>query len=398
MISTVICKPTKDCNADCSYCSSPPDQMSHWTFEDFKIAFDALIPRFSSNPVWIWHGGEPMLLGPEFYEKCWEYTRSKYPGVRFSIQTNILLYTSKKWKRVLRDIFKGSISTSFDMNSTERTLKGCPDRYEKRFKEKLDLMLEDGFAPLVISTYDESNIGYATEAYDFSMNHDISRFDIRLNYRYPLGRAAGERKELISPKSYGEMLVETYNKWVVDNPGFIILPLKQMVESCIGKIIEQCPWTRTCAGGFIGIEPNGDIYNCSDFADIGDKSYRFGNVFQNVVDTKTANFVRRVDKEKFISEALRSPAAVQHKRRRVKLPVDCTQCRHYKECNGGCLRDVVLYDRELGGKFYYCQSWMMVYDRIKESILSGEADNILKMLGHDIDESKRHVKTYMNRA
>jgi hypothetical protein len=41
------------------------------------------------------------------------------------------------------------------------------------------------------------------------------------------------------------------------------------------------------------------------------------------------------------------------------------------------MRDAELYGRGLGGKFYYCKSWMMVFDKIKSDIISGRADNFL---------------------
>ena len=40
--SVVIAKPTKSCNADCSYCSAPPDGAGQWSLEDFKTIVDRL--------------------------------------------------------------------------------------------------------------------------------------------------------------------------------------------------------------------------------------------------------------------------------------------------------------------------------------------------------------------
>ena len=71
------------------------------------------------------------------------------------------------------------------------------------------------------------------------------------------------------------------------------------------------------------------------------------------------------------------------RRRRTHLPFDCTQCRHFNECEGGCMRDAVLYHHGLGGKFHYCESWMMVFDRIKNSIQTGEADQVIAKYGID---------------
>ncbi|MEM6903272.1 MAG: radical SAM protein, partial [Pseudomonadota bacterium] len=92
MISTVIAKPTKVCNAACTYCSAPPDGVPKWSIDDFKRYFDRLAPHLTDQAYIIWHGGEPMLLGAEFYEQAGEYARHQHPNVNFSIQTNLLSY------------------------------------------------------------------------------------------------------------------------------------------------------------------------------------------------------------------------------------------------------------------------------------------------------------------
>ncbi|MEZ8292767.1 radical SAM protein [Vibrio splendidus] len=392
-ISTIICKPTRECNADCSYCSSPPvsgDANAHWSFEQFKTAFDRLKPRLDAKPVWIWHGGEPMLLGPKFYEECWAYARDSHPGIKFSIQTNILLY-SNRWKPIFRDIMKGSLSTSYDPDNTYRTIKGNVDAYTIKFYEKLSRITSDGFRPMVVSTYDDDTIHIAEELYDKSLGMGDESFHIRFNYRYPMGRADNEGKGLLDPVTYGEMLIKLFNKWMDDVPNFSITPLDQMLDLVVGGQNERCPWTRGCNGRFVGIEPNGDLYNCADFADFQDERYRFGNVFDGTVTTKVINLVKKVDTD-YINAALRTPASMSHARRKFDLPRDCLSCDQYRECQGGCMRDSVLYNRGMGGKFFYCDSWKMVFKHIKESVVSGKADDLLTLLGYDIDTAHRFVK------
>ena len=53
------------------------------------------------------------------------------------------------------------------------------------------------------------------------------------------------------------------------------------------------------------------------------------------------------------------------------------------------MRDAVLYNHGLGGKFHYCQSWMMVFDRIKETVRNGEADGTIRKYGLNPDEVRR---------
>ncbi len=362
-IFTVITKPTKFCNADCTYCSAPPDGARKWSLDDFKRFFDKLAPHLGYGADIIWHGGEPMLMGPDFYIKAHEYKQSIRPDVRFSMQSNILLYERDAWFDVMRDIFQWHVSTSYDPDQQNRTLKGSTQAYTERFWEKLDQVIEDGGRPMVIGTYTQLTWPFAMKMYERILAMGDGAVPLRFNYRYPAGRDAG-MGEMITPETYGRMLIELYERWMKDVPVFSITPLDQMLRKVTGVESARCPWTKSCGGKFLGVEPNGDTFNCSEFADLADPQYRFGNIFKQTVP-----------------EMLASPPAILIRRRRVDNPPDCKTCRHYEVCEGGCARDSVLYERGLGGKFYYCQSWKMVFDRIKESVRTGEAAGVIERHG-----------------
>ncbi len=377
-IYTVIAKPTRLCNADCSYCSSPPDGVPKWRFEDFKLYLDKLYPHLGSGVNWIWHGGEPMLLGPDFYVKCDEYAKEleKTSGKKiiFSMQSNLLSYQKHKWEDVFKNVFNGCLSTSFDPDEKGRTVKGNADVYNKLFKKKLELLLDDGFYPLVIGTFSEETAHLMHKMYDWSLSYEDKGFDLRFNYCHPSGRFEGVG-EAIKPKTYAKNLIELYDRWIKDVPVFQITPLNQMFKKVIDIDGEgHCPWTKKCGGWFVEIEPNGDLYNCSEFADSG-KQWCYGNL-----------------KEKTVRELLSSKPATLIKRRSVYFPEDCGTCEHFNSCEGGCMRDSVLFNNGLYGKFHYCESWKRVFTRIKESILTGEADNIIKKYGQDIEKVKKNIK------
>lgn len=399
MIYTVIAKPTKDCNADCTYCASPPDREQKWSLDDFKLMFRRLAPMLSEEAVIIWHGGEPMLMGPQFYWDAYEYARSIKPKIKFSMQSNLLLYRKKEWKELFEQVMESRLSTSFDPDEQFRTVGGSTKRYSRQFHRKIEEILNDGFRPLVIGTYTEETADLAEEMYEKSKVYGDKAFDVRYNYRYPAGREAGEGVA-IEPETYGNMLIKVYNKWIREVPGFSITPLDQMLKKCLGISMGQCPWTRKCGGAFISIEPNGDVYNCGEFADTENPAYRFGNLKEGWIGNgkkeTIIGFVRKPSSEdNLMKEVMSSSAARLMMRRQFDLPISCTECRHYEECEGGCMRDAELFDRGLGGKFFYCQSWIMVFDRIKESILSGEADELLKFYKEDPEKSKAYVRANM---
>lgn len=373
-ISTVIIKPTKACNADCSYCSAPPEVNGDgkWDIDRFKRVFDRIQPGLAPWATVIWHGGEPMLMGPDFYVKAWEYAQSAMPGVKFAMQTNLLLYTPR-WKHVFHEIMGGQVSTSFDPDERHRQYKGRTDLYTRLFMNRLGMATDDGIHPLVIGTYSEETIDKAFDMYDFCMSWGERAPALRFNYRYPAGRDV-ESGATLTPETYGRTLLALYDRWIKDVPAFQITPLDQMLKKAVGRESGRCPWSKSCGGQFLEIEPNGDVYNCSEFADLGDEAFSYGNIDAHDLAT-----------------LMRSPAAAAMRRRQYDLPADCLSCRHFDECEGGCARDSVLFGRGLGGKFFYCQSWKMVFDRIKQTIRNGEADGVMAKYDMDLDAARNRL-------
>ena len=385
-IYVVVAKPTRFCNADCSYCSSPPlteesikNGEPFWTIEQFKKYFDKVYPMMVEGSYWIWHGGEPMLMGTEFYMQVHEYATeqmNKYnKKIYFSMQSNLLAYNDK-WKEVFTTVFAGSLSSSVDPDEYNRTVKGNPETYAKMFKRSINKILDDGFRPMVIGVYSEDTAELMHKMYDWSLSLGDKAFPLRFNYCHPSGRFEGGG-EAIKPETYANKLIEVYNRWIVDVPEFTITPLDQMLKKALDLDGEgHCPWTKKCGGRFIEIEPNGDVYNCSDFADIG-QQYCFGSLD---------------DETKTLQDLLMTTPALKIKRRSVQLPMSCQNCEHFNDCEGGCMRDSVLYNHGLYGKFHYCHSWKMVFTRIKESILTGEADGVLRRYGLTPEDIQKRIK------
>ncbi|KPC16911.1 radical SAM/SPASM domain-containing protein [Pseudomonas amygdali] len=383
MIGVVIAKPTKLCNADCSYCSSPPDGSKPWGEEQLVRIFSSLKGHLEPKALFLWHGGEPLLMGPDFYRKAHAIAKELTPEIEFAVQTNLLLYKTKQWKGVFEDIFGGACSTSYEPDEKQRTIKGDPVKYSRTFFRKLEEFQADGFNPLVIGTFTEETADLMHLMYDKSIERGDRSYHLRMNYCSPVGRESGSGL-LIEPETYGRKLIEIYDRWIADVPGFVVTPLDLMLRKVLGQDLERCPWTRKCGGAFMGIMPNGDVYNCGEFSDLSD-DWRYGNILEGTYTPgrQAINFVRKAPVELIVPNLMASPAARTIKRRAVLQPLDCQSCRHFKECQGGCARDVVLYNQGIGGKFMYCRSWKMVFDRIKASILSGEADRMIEWFGAD---------------
>jgi len=362
MLNTIIIKPTHKCNADCSYCCvANHDTSFKMTFEDFKRYFDNLIPVLHDRATFIWHGGEPMILGTDFYYKCHEYAIKSKPDIQFSMQSNILLY-NKDWKELILKVMNGGVSTSYDPDEKSRTIGGNTKKYHEVFFNKLEQLVNDNLSTVVIATFGEETIPYAHKMYEFANHYsqNAKSFGIRLNYRDPEGRMKN-KGVMVQPELYGQMLIDIYNRWIKEVPNFKIIPMSQLLSKVLGHEENRCPWTASCARSFIGLEPNGDVYNCASFSDIEREEFCFGNL-------NSAS----------IQEILNSGPAIKLQRRVHKLPDECIACPHFQECRGGCMKESVLFSDNLYGKTYYCKAWYNILERIKETVKSGEAAPIIE--------------------
>ena len=82
-----------------------------------------------------WQGGEVMMMPPKWFEQAngiiQEIAASRNRQVKNYIQSNMISY-SRKWNRVLAEMFGNSVGTSMDFPNLHRKIKGgSPEAYER---------------------------------------------------------------------------------------------------------------------------------------------------------------------------------------------------------------------------------------------------------------------------
>ena len=119
----VVVKPTNACNGACSYCaaSAVTKGGKFLRAEALGRLFVAFRPWLEADPTrnirFVWHGGEPLLAGPEFYEAVVHRQKDVFGSdlyrVRNAMQSNLTLIT-RHWIPVLEKLLpERSIGSSF---------------------------------------------------------------------------------------------------------------------------------------------------------------------------------------------------------------------------------------------------------------------------------------------
>ena len=357
-ISVVLAKPTKACNADCSYCFAKPYDRDRWSLDTFKSYFDKVEPYLKPPVQWIWHGGEPMLMGVDFFLEAEKYAASKGVEVVFSMQSNITLLKGERWLSYIKDNIGGRISTSYDVDETSRTINEDSEKYNERFKAALDFLMDNQLNPFVIGVYDNDNIDGIFDMYEFSKGYEDKYgvgLDFRVNPKVIGSEQTFDTAFQLDPVVYGKKMVELLDQWLFDETEFMVTPLDSFINFYFNVGGNTtCPWTNKCAGSFLNIEPNGDVYNCDDMVHFTGKQMLQGNLNTHTME-----------------EILASKAQQKLTKRMSEIDPECITCEFYHACRGGCGALTTL-NNNLGNKRYpYCATNKIIFGRIKEYEESG---------------------------
>ena len=364
----VIAKPTHDCNLRCKYCyteeSAEDGRMSERVLD---LSADKISDAFKKSK-WIWHGGEPLLMGVDFYRQVRDvqkhYSESK--GVKFenSIQTNGTLITED-----LLDFIEESKDFHLGMSldgpeylhnqtrifrngrgSFKRVMRGL--NLAKRRNKKGRGRIGGG----VICVISSQNIRHPKELYYFFKENGI---DVKFNPLVKSGRAIGNLKELgITPGEYGEFLEELWEIYNSDalsegEARICIDPFSEVIGNMVTRRPLGCNYSESCRDTFISIGPQGDIYPCGRFD--GVKEFRIGNI-------KTHTIQEAVDSE--INRELR--------KRGLETVAGCRDCEDGEVCNSGCMHNAYS-NGDVMGRDPYCRSYKTLFKKMKEVLKEEEA-------------------------
>lgn len=108
--SLVVIQPTPFCNINCSYCYLPHrSDRTTLAIEQIQRIFEKLFtfPTISGQVTVVWHAGEPLVLGPQYYEDAFRKISEHCPPgltIEHAVQTNGILINDdwcdlfRRWK------------------------------------------------------------------------------------------------------------------------------------------------------------------------------------------------------------------------------------------------------------------------------------------------------------
>ena len=394
----VLAKPTGAvCNLNCHYCFYLSKEMLY-PGSRFRMA-DALLEQYvsqlmkaqggSSQVTIAWQGGEPTLMGIDFFRRAIAHQdKHKRPGavIENTMQTNgvsiddewceffhehqFLIGLSLDGPRELHDAYRVDKRGRGTFDSVMRAAR-LLQKHQVEFN--------------VLTTVHAKNADHPLDVYRFLRDEVQTRF-IQLipiveraqDDVVQLGRqskkehaqspAVSERS--VKPEQYGQFLIAIFDEWVRRDVGEVFV---QLFDTALAAWLRlpspMCVFSETC-GRALALEHTGDLYSCDHFVE---PEHLLGNI-----------------KETSLQELVMSEQQLRFgNAKRDSLPRYCRDCRVRFACQGECPKNrfVQTPDGEPGLN-YLCAGYKQYFAHIDHpmQLMAGllrrgqTADGVMPML------------------
>ncbi|HEX6540886.1 MAG TPA: anaerobic sulfatase maturase [Ktedonobacterales bacterium] len=410
----LLAKPTGAiCNLACQYCFFLSKEMlypgSRFRMADdlLEIYIRQLIESHRSPEVTIaWQGGEPTLMGLDFFQRSVEYAdRYRRPGqqINYTIQTNGTRLDDAWGAFFKAHDFLVGLSVdgpreSHDAYRVDKGGKGSFDqvmrgwqvlrRYEVDFNILCTVHSVNQDHPLDVYHFFRDDLGAqfmqfipiverATEELLPLANQGWSPAP---SGKRPLYTVSGNRvtERSVQPEAYGRFLIAIFDEWVRRDVGTVFV---QHFDTALANWMRVpgavCIFSETC-GQALALEHNGDLYSCDHFVE---PAYRLGNIRRTHMIEMVAS-----DQQRAFGLA-----------KRDTLPRYCRECSVRFACHGECPRNrfISTPDGEPGLN-YLCAAYKSFFThidrpmRLMANLLrrGHYADEVMALLAED-DQAQR---------
>ena len=318
------------CNLDCHYCyyldkqdlypDAPSHRMPDGLLEEYIVQHLDASPGPAVN--FSWHGGEPTILGLDYFRRIVALQRKHQPpGLRVAngMQTNGYLL-DEDWCRFLSaEGFSVGLSLDGpeDLHDGYRVTKGGKPTHTQAVRA-FRLLRRHGIPCDVLCVLHDRNVGHPTSVYRFLKDMG-ARYISFLPIVEPMPDGT-VGPHTVAADAYGAFLCAVFDEWVRQDVGRIAVQIFEEATRPARRMDHSlCIFRRTC-GDIPVVEHNGDFYCCDHYVD---SPHRLGNIRQTP-----------------LVELLESPAQRAFGQAKLDtLPRYCLTCEVRAMCNGGCPKD-----------------------------------------------------------
>ncbi len=326
--------PTMACQASCEYCfAKKTGETMRDAVSDKAVDFIARIAPEKEDIHVTFHGGEPLLAKPGYYEHILPILRQCFGRrVHISIQSNLWALD----ERLIALIKKYRISVGTSIDGYEKMCDAQRGAgYYHKTHSSIGQLRAEGIQTGEICTFAAENADKAKRVfYEASSPYSI----------HGAVPSLGVPSDGLSVDVQGmkRILLDSYEAYKADPAHCRISTIDSIAQGCFDGKGHTCTFFD-CLGAFAAIAPDGSVYSCQRFC--GYDEFCLGNVTDGLTEAKvleSAAYARLSEKQNGTGKA-------------------CGDCAHYAYCMGGCLYNSFAGETE---KDPYCEVYKASFDRI----------------------------------
>jgi len=365
------------CNLDCKYCYYLEKEKLYGKGENFRMP-DAVLETYIRQYIeqqdapevgFAWQGGEPTLLGVEYFRKIVRLQQKYANGKQISnaIQTNGTLLNDE-WCAFLtenRFLVGLSVDGPRELHDRYRVDKGQHPTFDgvmrglaflKKHRTDFNTLTVVNRAnsqqPLAVYRFlKEIGSGFIQFIPLVERKPDESSRALGLHFRLPPAPGEDDTNSPVTswslePKVYGEFLVQIFDEWVRRDVGKVFVQLFDVaLGQWMGLGASLCVFAERC-GAALAMEHNGDLYSCDHYVY---PRYKLGNILNQS-----------------LGEMVRSPAQRKFGNDKFDtLPRYCRECEVRFACNGECPKHRFISTPEgEPGLNYLCAAYKRFFNHI----------------------------------
>jgi anaerobic sulfatase-maturating enzyme len=365
--------PGSVCNLNCAYCyylekenlyektskySMPEDILESFTKQYIEAQPDNTVVQF------LWHGGEPTLLGVDYFKKALQFQKKYANGKKIenSLQTNGTLI-NEDWCRFFHNnnfLIGISIDGPEELHDQFRKTRGNAPTFNK-VMHAIEMFRRYGVEFNTLSVVNKYNAEYPVEIYRFlkSIGSTYMQFlpvvervsnDKQENGLELVPNSYMENSTVmdwsVEPLQYGKFMSKIFDEWVKKDVGRYYVQLFDVtLANWLNVPSGLCMFNKTCGGAGV-IERNGDVYSCDHFVF---PEYKIGNIQDNSLKNLMNNPIQQLfGQNKYL-----------------RLPKMCRECEHLNKCWGECPKKRFLKtpDGEYGLN-YLCEGYKYFFSHV----------------------------------
>jgi uncharacterized protein len=369
------------CNMSCSYCYFLSKQQTLGSSSKIsapvleKFIKEYINSQKADTVFFTWHGGEPTLLGTDFFKNVVELQKKHCPSgknVENDLQTNGLLINDEWCGFLKENRFLVGLSVDGDEegnscrvdNSGRSVLDkiinaaGLLKSYDIPFNTLTVVNSKNSQRPLDTYNFLKKTVGSnymqfipLTEVKNFANTAPLFWDEAKL----PAQDDAKSVKEFVegfsvSPEGWGNFLLGIFDEWYAKDQGKVFVYLfENFLSAWLGKGAQSCLFDGTCSHA-MAMDRDGSVYACDHFSY---PQYRYGNI----KETPLADIITSEKRKGFASL-------------KPSLPSACRKCRWLFACNGECPKKRFLKTKDgEKGLNYLCEGYKNFFEGISERMI-----------------------------